>query len=82
MHTLMILFVLCDLETRSIDFTLVFHQADLDDVFMELPVGFDLGLESRKHVIKLNKSLYNSKQATHNWFELLKCSEEDGGYDH
>ena len=54
-RTLMILSVLHDLETRSIDFTLAFPQVDLDvDVFMELPVGFDLEPDSRKYVIKLN----------------------------
>ena len=56
-RTLMILSVLHDLETKYIDFTLVFPQADLDvdvDVFMELHVGFDLGPDSRKYVIKLN----------------------------
>ena len=80
---MMILSVLHDLETRSIDFTLAFPQADLDvDVFMEFPVGFDLGPDSRKYVIKLNKSLYGLKQAAHNWFELLKSSLEARGYDH
>ena len=38
---LLILSVLHDLDTRSIDFTLVFPQADVDvDVYMELPPGF------------------------------------------
>ena len=55
-RALMILSVLHDLETRSIDFTLTFPQADLYiDVFMELPVGFDLGPDSREYVIKLKK---------------------------
>ena len=49
---------------------------------MELPVVFDLGPDSRKYVIKLNKSLYGLKQAAHNWFELLKSSLESRGYDH
>ena len=50
--------------------------------FMEFPVEFDLGPDSRKYVIKLNKSLYGLKQAIHNWFELLKSSLEARGYDH
>ena len=71
--TLMILSILRDLETSSIDFTLAFTQANLDvDVFMELPVGFDLRPGSRKYVMKLNKSLYGLKQAAQNWVELLK----------
>ena len=53
----MIISVLHDLETKYIDFTLGFPQADLDvdvDVFMELHVGFDLGPDSRKYAIKSN----------------------------
>ena len=82
-HTLIILSVLHDLETRSIDFTLAFPQAYLDMyVFMESPVGFDLGTDSRKYVIKLKKSLHGLKQAAHNWFELLKSSLESRDYDY
>ena len=76
-RTMMVLSILHDLETRSIDFALVFPQADLDVYFfIELPVRFDLGPDSSKYVIKLNKSLYGLKQATYNWFELLKSSLE------
>ena len=40
-RTLMILSILYDLETRSIDFVLAFTQADLDVlIFMEMPIGF------------------------------------------
>ena len=49
---------------------------------MELPVGFNVGPDSRKYVITLNKSLYGLKQAIHNWFELLKGSLEAREYDH
>ena len=79
----MALSVLCDLETRSIDFTLAFIYDGLDvDVFMQLLVVFKLGPDSRKYVIKLNKSLYGLKQDAHNWFELLKSSLESMCYDH
>jgi hypothetical protein len=65
-----------NLETESIDFVLAFPQADLDvDVWMELPEGMDpLGDESNrwKYVLKLNKSLYGLKQASHNWYLKLK----------
>ena len=82
-RTLMIFSILHDLETRSIDFTLAFPQADLDmDLFMELPAIFGLGSDSRKYVIKLNKSMYGLKQVVHNWFELLKSSLESRDYDH
>ena len=79
----MIISVLHDLETRSIDFILDFTQADLDiDVFIELPVGFNLEPDSRQYIIKLNKSLYGLKQADHNLFELLKDNLEARVYDY
>ena len=82
-RTLLIISMLNDLETRSIDFTLAFPQAELDvDVYMELPVGFDNGGCSGRHVLKLNKSLYGLKQAAFNWFQLLKQGLEDRGYKH
>ena len=82
-RTLLIISMLNDLETRSIDFTLAFPQAKLDvDVYMELPVGFDNGGCSGRHVLKLNKSLYGLKQAAFNWFQLLKQGLEDRGYKH
>ena len=42
---MIILSVLYDLETRSIDLTLAFPQTEVDvdvDVLIEFPVGFDL----------------------------------------
>ena len=66
-RTLLILSVLHDLESRSIDFTLAFPQADLDvDVYMELSPGFDMNGNSGLHVIKLNKPLYGLCQRSHN----------------
>lgn len=76
----MILSILHDLETRSIVLTLAFPLADLDvHILMELSVGLDLCPDSRKHVIKLNKSLHSLQQTAHNWFELLKGSLEARG---
>ena len=70
---LMISSVLHDLETILIDSTLAFLQYNLDvEVFMVLLVGFYLGPDSSKYVIKLNKSLYGLNQAETKWFELLK----------
>ncbi len=66
------------LDTKSIDFVLAFPQAEIDiDIWMELPEGMDpLGDENnrRGYVLKLNKSLYGLKQASHNWYEKLKQS--------
>ena len=38
---------------------------------MELPQGFNVGPESGRYVLKLQKNLYGLKQAGHNWFEKL-----------
>ena len=61
------------LPTRSVDFILAFPQADVDvPIFMELPVGFDLhNANKREYVLKLNKNLYELKQASATWFEML-----------
>ena len=75
--------IIHDLESRSIDFTLAFPQADLDiDVYMELPIGFQLARDNahRKYVLKLNKNLYGLKQAAYNWFEWLKKGLESRGF--
>ena len=41
---------------------------------MELPQGFNVGPESRRYVLKLQKNLYGLKQAGHNWFEKLSST--------
>ncbi len=66
------------LDSKSIDFVLAFPQADIDiDIWMEIPEGMELlGDEANccKYVLMLNKSLYRVKQASHNWYEMLKTS--------
>ena len=59
-----------NLHTKLIDFVLAYPQADLDvDIYTELPQGFNVGPESGRYVLKLQKNLYGLKQAGHNWFE-------------
>ena len=61
-----------NLHTKSIDFVLAYPQANLDvDIYMELPQGFNVGPESGRYVLKLQKNLYGLKQAYHNWFEMI-----------
>jgi hypothetical protein len=65
------------LKSKSIDFILAFHQADLDvPVYMKLPAGINNTNVSdgdwRRYVLKLNKSLYGLKQAGYNWFKKLR----------
>ena len=40
-------------------------------IYMELPYGFDID-GSRRFILKLNKNLYNLKNASHNFQNLLK----------
>ena len=79
---ILILAIIHDLPACAIDFVLAFPQAKLDvPVFMELPVGTDPGSGNRAdYLIEFKKSLYGSKQASLNWFNMLKQGLEDRGY--
>jgi hypothetical protein len=62
------------LSSKSIDFLLVFPQADLEiPVFMELPLGFDApdSQSQKPYVLQLNTSLYGLNQAGYNWYAKL-----------
>ena len=69
------------IDTKAIDFVLVFFQADLDvPVYMELTAGMDLachGKYSSKYLLKLKKSFYGLKNAFLNWHKNLKDAFED-----
>ena len=59
---------------RSIDFTLVFPQADTDaDIFMELPIGVDVPKDETRndYVLYLLKNLYGLRQSSNTYFEYL-----------
>ena len=65
------------LESKSIDFVLVFSPDDLDvDIRMDLPIGSVIDesaySESRSYVLKLNKNIYGLKQASLNWWDKLR----------
>jgi hypothetical protein len=87
MLTVHLLLALCNihgLESESINFILVFPQADLViDIWMELPLGCVISGkadELQTYVLKLKKSLYGLKQASLNWFEKLKQGLVDWGF--
>jgi hypothetical protein len=72
------------LKSKSIDFVLVFLQADLDvDIWMDLPILFepieDPDYKSQ-YVLKLRKNLYGLKQASFNWYEKLRDGLNDRGF--
>ena len=72
--------IIHDLETRSIDFVLAFPQADLDVlIFMEMLIGFNCE-DPGQYVLRLNKNLYGLKNASLNFFNMLKDGLESRGY--
>ena len=77
---LMILSIIHNLDTKSIDFVLAFPQATLErDVFMEMPYGFEYGGKG-KYVLKLKKNLYGLSDASYNWFNKLTEGLESEGF--
>ena len=58
------------LHTRSIDFTLVFPQAEIKtDIYMEIPDGCGIG--DSDYVLKLLRNVYGLKDAGATWYEHL-----------
>ena len=68
--------------SRQIDYVLAFSQAPIDaDVYCHLPAGFHIkNGKDDEYVIKLVKSLYGTKQAAANWFEMMKQGLEQQGF--
>ena len=61
------------LESESIDFVLAFPQAELEvDIYMEIPQGVEVEGGNESQVLKLIKNLYGLKQASHNWYTMIK----------
>ncbi|KAL7464788.1 hypothetical protein ACHAXS_005121 [Conticribra weissflogii] len=82
---LLILAQIFQLDTRAIDFVLAFPQAKLDvPVYMYVPAGMQLqGIQGDTHhmyILKLEKSLYGLKQASANWYEMLKSALQHRGF--
>ncbi len=72
------------LESTSIDFVLDFPLADLDkDIWMDFPIGFKPIQDpdhKPQHILKLQKNLYDLKQASFNWYEKLCDGLKDWGF--
>jgi hypothetical protein len=74
-HLILLLAQIYKLDSKAIEFVLAFLQAELDvNIWMYLPIGFQVSTEneSKRYILKLNKSLYGLKQASLNWFKKLK----------
>ena len=77
---LLVMSIVLGLETRQIDYSNAFCQAEIEEeVYVELPKDFG-DKQGRDMVLKLNKSLYGTKQAPRAWFLKLKESLEERGF--
>jgi hypothetical protein len=65
-------------ETRQIDFGLAFPQADVEcDIYMEVPVGFNLKKKKKESCLKLHKNIYGTKQAGPVWNKHVNKGSND-----
>ena len=74
---LLVFLEIVGIESKEIDFDLAFPQADLDvPVYMEIPMGMELPNSEykREYVLLLKKNLYGLKQASANWYDMLKTA--------
>ena len=70
-----------DWPLHQMDMKNVFLNGELDEeVYMDLPSGFDGGYEGRK-VCRLRKSLYGLKQSPRAWFDRFTKFVKKYGYN-
>jgi hypothetical protein len=68
-------------DTWQIDFVLAFPQADVEcDIFMEIPVGFELKGNKKLYCLKLRKNIYGTKQAGRVWNKFVNKGLLELGY--
>ena len=79
---LLVIAKLHGLESQAIDFVLAFPQSDLEEeIYMDLPIGFDPPDGQRgDYALLLLRNLYGLKQASHNWFQMLKGGLMNRGF--
>ena len=77
-----ILALLMGWHMRVIDFVMTNTQADIKmDIFMQLPAGTTIkGVDSTKHLLKLQKNLYGLKDGQVTWHEHIKASLLSRGF--
>ena len=73
MRSLLAIASIHEFPIRSINFIPAFTLSDLDvDVFTDIPLIMGVDGNILEWAINLNKPLYGIKQASENWFDLLK----------
>ena len=80
-RSLLVLSKLHTLHTQSIDFTLVFPQADIKvSIYLHTPQGIDFGNDSHKTVLMLKKNLYGLHDDGRIWWEHLSEGLSELGF--
>ena len=76
----LVLSIVLKWHTRQLDFVLAYTQADVEtDLYMEIPKGFQVEGDRKRHTLKLIKNLYGQKQAGRVWNQhLTKCLQNLG----
>ena len=70
---LLTLSLLLGMKSCCADFTLAFTQYRIDqEMYIDLPIGFDVDGNKDEYVLQLKKTLCGLKQAGLNWFDTLK----------
>jgi hypothetical protein len=70
---ILVLSLLLNLKSRSIDFTLAFTQAPIDaPTYLDLPTSFSVEGDPDDFVLELKKTLYGLRQTGLNWFDTLR----------
>lgn len=80
---MLLLGLICGLQTTQVDYTNAFAQADLPEpAYMELPFKFEreLGEGIEDPIIQLNKSLYGGALAAKHWFDKLSNGLKARGF--
>ena len=87
-RALLVMSIVLNLATQQIDFSNAFCQADIDEeVYVEMPKDFGDPRGRDMVLLRLNKSLYGTKQAPKTWFfklnfKLKECLEQQGSPSH
>ena len=70
-----VLSLVCDLKTIQVDYTNAFAQATLnEEIYIEIPKGFQVAKTDQDRVLRLRKSLYGSVQAPKTFYDHLSTN--------
>lgn len=77
----LVISILNNWHTCQIDFVLAFPQADVEcDIYMAIPLGFNLKGKKKDYCLKLKKNIYGTKQGGKVWNKHLDKGLKKLGY--